>query len=280
VLHLLLSACAATPSASTSVDGDGLDVFTTGWRNDRTWRDGQAECCVYDATRAIYGTIRHYRARVYTDLEAVNLATRTKSASNRGYSVFKHHIREDIQTENYAYHYSTMAFIGSRDLKSFKLDMGSEEDCGATFKQVINADGLLGWNSFSYFPDQGHTRGSMPATDDLAFNDALGFILRGYPFEKKTSITLRVVPRQASNKETSMQPVLRRVHFIATKTIDLPVGKTVAHHLFVEPDEHYWFAADGSAPMLHVMVRYDGPVGHSYRLRSIDRRKYWERKTR
>ena len=39
----------------------------------------------------------------------------------------------------------------------------------------------------------------------------------------------------------------------------------------------YWFAADGSAPLLHALVRYEDATGVSFELVSLDRYPYWER---
>ena len=39
----------------------------------------------------------------------------------------------------------------------------------------------------------------------------------------------------------------------------------------------YWFAADARAPWLHVLLRYEGPGGARYRLKSIERVAYWKR---
>src|SRR5690606_20618065 len=102
-----------------------IAAFDHAWEDDRAWHDGKAEVARYDATRTIYGKVRHHVATLYTNRELADAApTFTKSSDNRGRSVFKHHLREDIQTENYAYHYSTMAYVGTRDFKSLKLDVG------------------------------------------------------------------------------------------------------------------------------------------------------------
>jgi len=39
----------------------------------------------------------------------------------------------------------------------------------------------------------------------------------------------------------------------------------------------YWFASDGSKPLLHALVRYQGADGVSYALESHLRTAYWER---
>jgi hypothetical protein len=263
--------------------------FATAWRDDPVWYDGLAEIAIYDATRTIYGKQRHYKATLYTNKEKASSKTFTKSDSNSGREVFKHHLREDVATENYDYHFSTMAYVGTSDLKSLKIDMGSQEDCGATFKQYINhappgQPSVVQWRQFSYFPKEGHKRGQYEATNNFTFANSLSLVLRGYPFAEPRDISLTTLADQRSNKLTDAQPIQTVVQYVALETIDIPLGQIEAHHLRVSyiSDEstesviqHYWFAADAS--LLHVLVQYTGPNGQTYRLRSVERRAYWKR---
>ena len=79
----------------------------------------------------------------------------------------------------------------------------------------------------------------------------------------------------------SFEPVACEVRYGARETLTLPVGKTDAHRLeLVQGDSvvaRYWMAADGNAPWLHALVRYEGPKGRTYRLRSLERTAYWRR---
>jgi hypothetical protein len=64
--------------------------------------------------------------------------------------------------------------------------------------------------------------------------------------------------------------------------LDLPIGKVDAHHVRVAPaadktQHDYWLHADGSAPLLHVMVQYRGPGGMTYRIRTVKREACWRR---
>ena len=145
--------------------------------------DGKAECATYEATRTIYDKPRAYTARIYINKEHASPETFTKSSDGTGRAVFKLHVRDDIPTENYTYHYSTMCYVGQDDLKSLKLDMGSQEDCGATFKQYINHAGTLRWRQQSYFPNEGERADELKPEPNFAFQDALPLILRGYPFD-------------------------------------------------------------------------------------------------
>ena len=285
MVAIAITAGWACTSRGVAADpADPFADFTRAWRDDPAWHDGKAECCVYDATREIYGQLRQYRARLYTDQELTDPDTKTKSATGHGRAAFKHHLREDIATENYDYHYSTMCYVGVSDLKSLKLDMGSQEDCGATFKQYINHAGRFSYHQFSYFPKEGHRTGQSSPPENLAFQDALSVLLRGYPFEQAPQLTLMLLPDQTSNKLSAVEPVPYQIRYVGWETLDLPIGAVEAHHLEVspvsggnDPAMHYWFAADGTAPMLHVMVQYEGPGGISYRLRSLERRAYWKR---
>jgi hypothetical protein len=258
-------------------------AFTRDWRDDDAWHDGKAECAVYDATREVYSQVRAYQAVLYTNHELADPQTKTKSARNTGRAVFKHHLREDIPTENYTYHYSTMGYIGAADLKSLKIDMGSQEDCGATFKQFINHGGEMTWAQFSYFPDEGRREGAAAPPVNFAFQDALSFILRGYPFERPVEMTLMLLPDQTSNRLTPTQAQPHRVRYLGRETLDVPLGRFEAHHVEASPvtgdgsSHDYWFAADTSPPMMHVMLRYEGPGGQTYALRKLERRAYWQR---
>ncbi len=298
ILASIPVACAQSRGQSESP----LQQFTTDWRENPVWQDGKAECAVYDATRIIYGTPRLYKARLYTDTEHLSAKTFTKSDTSEGRLVFKHHLREDISTENYMYHYSTMCYVGVEDLKSLKLDMGSQEDCGATFKQYINHAELrqssqpsqLRWHQFSYFPNEGHKSGQSQPAANFAFQDALSMVLRGYPFEHppRKPMTFMLLPDQTTNKWSPTEPTPMTVTYLGKETLDLPIGQVEAYHLGVAPAQakqseppqpmhEYWFAVKGddapSAAGLHIMVRYKGPNGLTYKLREVERRAYWKR---
>lgn len=264
---------------------DPFASFTRVWRDDPVWHDGKAECAVYDAVRVIYGEPRAYQARLYTNKEMADPVTKTKSSDSRGREVFKHHLREDAATENYAYHFSTMVYVGAADLKSLKIDIGSQEDCGATFKQFVNHAGTLQWHQFSYFPDEGHCSGSYSPPANLAYHNALSLVLRGYPFDEPREVEIALVADQTSNRLTPAEPLpgAGTIRYVGREALVLPVGTVDAHHLRVTAGQQthdYWFAArgEGGAGLagLHIMVQYEGPGGLSYKLRGVDRRAYWE----
>lgn len=289
---IVASALMIMPPASgrSQLESDPFASFTRAWREDPVWHDGQAELAVYEATRDIYGQSRRYAARMYTNKELADKQTKTKSATGRGREVFKHHLREDITTQHYTIHYSTMCYVGTTDLKSLKIDMGSQEDCGATFKQFVNHAGICQWHQFSYFPNEGRRSGQYPPTKSFVFQDALSLVLRGYPFDAPMDLSLMVVPDQTSNLTTRPRPQAGTVKYVGFETLKLPVGQVDAHHVTFNynlgvvlqggegkpPIHHYWFAAEQSAPWLCVMVRYEGPEGTSYKLREHRRWAYWK----
>ncbi len=266
-----------------------LDGFSHVWRDDPAWDDGKAEVAIYDATRTIYGKQRRYTARLYTNKEHANSETKTKDPGGRGRAVFKHHLRDDIPTENYTYHYSTMCYVGAEDLKSLKIDMGSQEDCGASFKQFINHNGTVTWNSFSYFPNEGHTSGSFESAANLVSHDALSLVLRSFPFndylpgaDPPDPPVLVMLPDQTDNHQTDIALRTVSVQYKGRQFVHLPIGRVDTEHVVVTVDgsndrHEYWFDFDNTAPRLNVMVQYKGPGGVSYKLRKHERSAYWKR---
>lgn len=277
---LTTSACAQQDDATSSANP--FNNFTSTWRNDPVWNDGLAEVAEYDATRDIYGVAREYTARLYTNKEFASPVTFTKADGGQRRSVFKHHLRDDIPTENYTYHYSTMCYVGATDLKSLKIDMGSQEDCGASFKQFVNHNGTVTWRQLTYFPQQGRREGKYRPTANFAYQDALSLVLRGYPFDTPRDVDIQLLPDQTTTRWSPVKPAAAHVTYIGRGMLDLPIGKVDAHHVRVvaaaDKTQHdYWLHADGSAPLLHMMVQYRGPGGMTYRIRTVKREAYWRR---
>ena len=251
------------------------------WREDPVWYDGQAEKAVYEATRTIYGKERTYLARAYTDKERVDAKSTVKTDAADGVLVFKHHWSEIVPTENYDYRFSTMSYVRADDLSAFKLSASTQEDCGATFKEIWRDKEHLRWLDSVYFPGGGRREGEIERHKNTAFDDALTLTLRDYPFDAPADVALRVVPTQKDNHRTPVDPVDRTVRYAGKSAQDLPIGKVDAHELdLVTPEgqieARFWFAADASAPTLHALVRYEGPGGVTYRLKSLERTAYWK----
>ncbi len=254
------------------------------WRSDPLWYDGQAEVAVYQAEREVYGAQRKYQATVYTNKENVDPRTSCKSADEKGLEVFKHHWRERIPTPNYDYDYSTMSYTQSSDLAPFKLSMSSQEDCGASLKELWrDEDGRFVWNVSNYFPGGGNKSGKLEKPKDLAFEDALTLVLRGYDFEHPAERTLALVPFQRFNTATSLEPVEAHLRYLGKHELELPIGKLQAHELGLfdaqgQPIASYWFHADGAAPWLHALVQWERPAQKiRCQLVSLVRKAYWKR---
>jgi len=281
----LLPFAAALLVPSPAQDGAALPwrLRDGGWRTDRVWYDGKAEKCVYEATRTIYGLERRYLATAYTNKQHMDAGTTTKSAdpeARGAVEVFKHHWSERVPTENYDYDFSTASFVRTDDLGPFKLTAATQEDCGASFKQIWRAGRGLDWLESVYFPGGGLREGKIGRLD-VCFEDALPLVLRDYPFEASDGggpRRLRVVPSQKSTRSVPFEPQAMELVPRGAETLELPVGSVEAFRLDLlaqggEPRASFWFALEG----LHPLVRYEGPEGITYRLRSIERTAYWER---
>jgi hypothetical protein len=92
---------------------------------------------------------------------------------------------------------------------------------------------------------------------------------------------LRVVPMQKDTHQVGFEPVARVVKFVATSEVEVPIGKIACHELALVDEKgvveaRYWFAAEESAPWLHALVRFEGPQGVTYALKSHERTAYWK----
>ena len=259
-----------------------LALASDGWRNDPVWNDGLAEKCVYEAARTIYGQPRYYLATAYTDKEAADPERTVKVDSKPGVEVFKHHWSEIVPTEKYDYRFSTMCYVRADDLAPFKLTASAQDDCGASFKEVWRDREHLRWAESVYFPGGGRREGDFERHKDTVLFDALTLTLRDYPFEEPRDLKLRVVPSQRDTHRAPFEPVDRTVRYAGRSTQALPIGAVDAHALeLLAPDgsveARFWFAADAAAPTLRALVRYEGPQGITYRLKSLERTAYWKR---
>jgi hypothetical protein len=268
---ILLSALLALPLAHAPQS----------WKDDPVWYDGQAEQCVYVATRTIYGKVREYQAVAYTNKENVDEKTATKAPNDTGLEVFKHHWSERVPTENYDYDFSTMTYTRASDMSAFKLTAATQEDCGASFKEAWRDGNQLRFVESVYFPGEGFKQGVLKRNDALFF-DGLSLYLRNYDFEAKRALELEIVPMQKDTHSVPFEPARRTVRFAGTAELELPIGKTRAHTLeLVTPEgkveARFSFAADGSAPLLHALVAFEGPQGITYKLERHTRTAYWKR---
>jgi hypothetical protein len=261
-----------------------LPCAADSWRTDPVWYDGQAEVAVYECEREVYGAVRQYKGTVYTNKENVDPRTTCKSEDGQGLEVFKQHWRERIPTPNYDYDYSTMSYTLAADLAPFKLTMSSHEDCGASLKELwLDEQGHFVWNSSNYFPGGGNKSGKLGNPKNLACEDALTLVLRGYDFEHPAERKLALLPFQRFNTATSLEPVEAELRYLGKRELELPVGKLQAHELGLFDAQGgriagYWFHADGAAPWLHVLVQWERPAQKiRCRLAALSRKAYWKR---
>ncbi len=264
--------------------GDGAPPWLlreASWRTDRVWYDGLAEKCVYAATRTIYGRERSFDASAYTDKERVDPETSVKTEGRDGLEVFKHHWSERVPTESYDYDFSTSCYVRTEDLGCFKLTAATQEDCGASFKEIWRDESAFSFFESVYFPDCGRKEGRI-ADGTAVFEDALPLVLRDFPFERGAAFVLAVIPSQKDTHAVPLEPRPMTVRCAASETLELPCGRVEAFRIELlssgeEQRARYWFAAEGAAPWLHALVRYEGPHGVTYLLRSIERTAYWHR---
>jgi len=266
--------------------------WTDGWKSHRVWYDGKAEYAEYEASRVIYGQPRSYTARFFTNKERYDFATSTK-ANSGGLEAFKFHQRHDAPTPNYMYHFSTMAYVDTQNLMPVKLEMSSQEDCGATFKQFVTQrkGQAMDWMQSSYFPGEGVKRGKLPLTGEvpLVYADALPLVLRSFPFGKVEQIELDVIPTQTDTHLTPVERVRVVVRYAGREVVEVPAGKIDAHVLQVLPqgaaeytraDRYAFAAAEGADPSLparlHVMVHMRTADGRELKLKQCKRWAYWE----
>jgi len=282
--------CGQVSANAEPTQPDPLGQLDRSWAEDSLWYDGKAEVVRYQATRQIYGQSPPYIATIYTNKEHLNTNTRTKSYTADGPRVFKFHVRdESIPTPKYRYDFSTMAYVGVDDMRAYKLEMGSQEDCGTTFKTYWFDGVSVDYYQSSYFPDQGVDSGSYEVETSIVFQDALPLILRGYPFDTPLDqpMVVNLLIDQTHTHLSQAKPEPYAISYEGLETLDLPAGAVEAHRLTVSPVNRkapspgggvmtYWFAAEGDPTWLHVMVQYGGPFGTTYQMISHDRDAYWE----
>ncbi len=289
-----LSGCAVDPkSGSSATRPPGFeqatlalpfDVRDSGVFDDPIWYDGRAEVARYAAVRSIYGVDRDYTATLYTNAQRMDPATSTKSSGAKGMEAFKHHRSERIPTENYDYDFSTAVFLERDGLRPFKQTFASQEDCGASFKQLWRDGRDLRWFESTYFPGGGVGEQRLPGCD-LPFSvDALPFVLRGLPADLApgTRFDLGLIDTWRDARTDPLEVHSFALEVGSTTRVEVPAGSFECRELIVTErnsgaQRRYHFAIDASPPVLGVLVSYDGPNSESLRLASLERDAYWER---
>ncbi len=259
----------AQPTAGLLPAGD--------WATDPVWHDGLVERATYDATKIIYGQPRTYEATFLTNKEAHDALTWTKAdGSSQTREVWKHNQVEVVPTPNYDYKFITTSHLTVGDLELTRLDASSQEWCGTSFKQYQKNRGGWDYFSFSYMPEAGRRTGTIEAGAEptIPFN-SLPLVLRGYDFESKSDLRLRVLPDQKSNNFVDAEPFDARVSFAGeTKEgYELDLYGTPSAAARPAKIGTFTFAKDRR----HVMLAYEGANGDRYTLKSLDRINYWTR---
>ena len=276
---LVSTACTTATGAPAGMQGPLHEPAD--WARDAAWYDGQAEMAVYAARRTIYGVPRSFEAVAYTNKQRMDPVTTTKASGERFLEAFKHHWSERVPTERYDYDFSTATFLDTTDLSLFKLTAATQEDCGASFKQVWREGSGLGWMESVYFPDAGLRDGRLdgPAVSE----DGLALQLRNLVAGARegTRFPLRLLASQKSTRRVSFEPVDAEVVVAGSEERAVPAGTFACLRLELRVGgtlrSTYWFAQEGGAPLLHVLVAYEGPDGQSYALSRHERTAYWAR---
>ncbi|MEO0651849.1 MAG: hypothetical protein AAFZ65_14330, partial [Planctomycetota bacterium] len=239
---LTLAGCLHRGLAAEQPDGLPWTLREGTWRTDPAWYDGQAECARYAAKRVIYGQVREYEARAYTNKQQMDAGTTTKASGSSGVEVFKHHWSERAPTERYDYDFSTAVFSRADDLSTFKYTASTQEDCGASFKQAWEDDD--GWRALEsvYFPDGGtrslEVDGALPLP-----HDALTLVLRDLASTVATAelvplpdMRLSVLPSQRDTHRVSWEPETLIVKHYGSGTLAVPFGEFECHKFRLEDE--------------------------------------------
>jgi hypothetical protein len=258
----------------------GSAVARDGWADDPVWHDGLVEKAVYAASRVVYDKPRAYEAVFFTNKEQHDLKTLTKSdKSTETIEVWKLNQVEVIPTPNYDYKYVTTAHHAVDGMLLTRLDCGSQEFCGTSFKQYqrrARSDPRAGSNAwdyfgFSYMPEAGRVQQTVRDADGrgvVPFN-SLPLWLRDFDFAKRQTVKFLMLPDQKSNRPTPHEPVEAEVRYAGEEAeahkLELHVGGKLAGT--------FWMATDPSRR--HVMLKYRGADGQQYDLKSVERVNYW-----
>ncbi len=249
------------------------------WANDPVWHDGLVEKAVYSASRVVYDKPRAYEAIFFTNKEQHDTRTLTKAdKSGDTLEVWKLNQVEVIPTPNYDYKYVTTAHHTAAGLILTRLDCGSQEFCGTSFKLYqsrltdVRSDSRS-WDyfGFSYMPEAGRVsavvrdrggRGLVP------FN-SLPLWLRDFDFAKREPVKFLMLPDQKSNRATAHEPVQAEVRYAGEEADAHKLELHVAGKLVGT----YWMAKDPAKR--HIMLKYRGADGQQYDMKSVERVNYW-----
>lgn len=243
------------------------------WRTDPIWYDGLVEKATYSATRVIYGKPRAHTAIHFTNKEQHDRKTLTKASTATDLvEVFKHNHIETVPTPNYPYHFVATTHLTTDTLRLTRLDVTSQEFCGTSFKQIVaQNDGWI-FREYSYMPETGTTERTLAnRAEPFVPVDSLPMWLRNYDFAARQPVRFWTVPTQKSNRPTATEPIAAEVRYAGEEDGSHKLEVVLTIDGQPQPLGTFWMATD----RLHVMTRYEGTDGTTYKLEKLERVNYW-----
>lgn len=240
------------------------------------WDDGLSEMSYYEATDTLYGTKRHYtRVHLFNRqwMDPVS-GVKTVPDSPGVVPAFKFLMAEQIPTENYNYRYLTTVFLRRSDLSPLKMTSSSQDWCGQTFKHLRWTEDRLEVQSFSYFPEEGD-RTYQRAGAAIPFESV--FVLARNAAATGRTLHLQLLPSMRSNRQVVPDSApATLVPDVATKRVTVPLGTFEVRRVHLQSDRlSAWFDVEVNVP--YRLMAFE--AGHeSGRLRSVERRAYWDRR--
>ncbi len=278
-IALLFNSCSSkSPTGSAGVPGAAFDAS---WARDAVWDDGQAEVALYEARRPQYGKIESYEAVFIVVKEEFNASLFVKAdpprERKRLFPVMKLNALHSYWTENYPYHYLLSVFVRRDDpTRLVKLALGSQEWCGATFKEVRTWGSRPELVFHSYFDGQGD--GSRPldlGAGDL-LEDQLPVALRSLKFKPGLRLESRVLPSLMANRMRKTSEFFPATFTVTgEEPVDTPLGTRAAWKLearFADLEQTWWF--EKAAPV--TLLKMESSDGRAWLLKARTRKPYWK----
>lgn len=265
---LALAAAGPAPAGEAS-------PFDPGWGVARLWNDGKAEVAVYDAEQKIYGAARRFEAVVLTVKEPVDLAKAIKTdrpADGRTVAdALKTNFVMEIPTPNYDYRFLACVQSRAADLASLvRQTVSSQEWCGAVYKEFTTRDGRPRYLWNSYWEAEGVGERAAELGGGAVSEEQLFTLLRSLRFADGLRFDLKVHPPQFSNcvPEAGAEPTAFAVE--KEDSGGKPAWLVAGHRGDYRIE--FVFASEAPNPLL----RFAASDGRAMRLKSIERRAYWE----
>lgn len=275
----------STPAPEALPPWPLLDVT---WRTDPAWYDGRAEVAEYSSAEWAEGALRDATTTIFTNKQHMDPRRRVKVGvpGEDSLEAFKQHRSERVPAGAFELDLATVTFTNAATLAPFLATFASQDSCGASFKQVWAEAGGFAWAESVYFPGGGRNAGRLRRTKAW-LEDQLPLVLRDFPFASaqpgETVYRFDCLPSQRTARRAPWQVEGRLARYAGKEVLGLATGEREAHSIEVLAEATgellgtYWFAAEGGAPWLHVLLRYEGADGRRLELVSHARDAYWER---